>query len=228
MFIWQGKCRSSSNSHHRSSLGEPCASINFLQLLLWQTQSSLTYKIEARPQQCQQQSFAVSRYSASFAGVQSYREERVGNEVNLIRQATRFRALVNRETLLGQAAGFAPQHRSSRDKRVSIGTSLGRFEQKWEWEKGEGILLDSTRTDLLGIDETVQLFSAMARLPFSTLVLRLKSRLWEDKMTRRRHEYPVFLRSDQSFRSVANGFEFLPHVALIVVFSHGPSILHQN
>lgn len=75
-------------------------SINFLQLLLWQTQSSLTYKIDRNNASSRVlQSHATRHLSQAYKATAG---KRVGNEVNLIRQATRFRALVNRETLLGQ------------------------------------------------------------------------------------------------------------------------------
>lgn len=85
------------------------------------------------------------------------------------------------------------------------------------------------RTDLPGIDEMAQPLSATAGLPLSALVLRRESRLGVGEAARGRYEYPVFLRSDQSLRGVADGIDaFLLDVALPASYSRGRAALHAN
>lgn len=85
------------------------------------------------------------------------------------------------------------------------------------------------RTDFLGIDETAQPFSATAVLPFPALVFGRGAHLAEGK-TRRRYEYPIFLRSDQPLRGVADGIDdaFFLDVALAAGYSRGRTALHAN
>lgn len=85
------------------------------------------------------------------------------------------------------------------------------------------------RTDLLRIDETAPSFSATAVLPFSALVLQRGSHLGEGEAARGRYEYPVFLRSDQPLRGVADGIDaFFFDAALAAGYSRGRIALHAN
>lgn len=134
-------------AHHRSSLGEPLP-LTFFSYRL-DILNRVSPRIEARPQQCQRQSFAVSRHSASFAGVQSFRGD-VANEVNLIRQATSIPRIGKPRNFIrsGQVParpasleeGEGEEGTSSRNKRVSIVTSFGRFEQKGNERKEKRIV----------------------------------------------------------------------------------------
>lgn len=94
------------------------------------------------------------------------------------------------------------------------------------WDEGEedfGLRI----TDLPGLDEMTQPFSATAGPPFPVLILRREPRLGEDVVAGRRYEYPVFLRFDQPLRSIADGTDaFFPDAALVV--GHGRAALHAN
>lgn len=81
------------------------------------------------------------------------------------------------------------------------------------------------RTDLLGIDEMAQPFSAAAILRFSALVLQRESHLGEGKRARGRDEYPIFLRSDQSLRGVADGIDAF---FLDIAGYSGRTVLHAD
>lgn len=109
-----------------------------------------------------------------------------------------------------------------------LGASLLGFrsnEKQRTRNKGEEDL--GLRTDLPGIDETAQPFSATAGPPFSTLVLRREPCLGGDIATGRRYEYPVFLRSDQPLRGVTDGIDaFFPDVGLTT--GHGRAALHVD
>jgi len=153
-----------------------------------------------------------------------------GNEVNLIRQATRFRALVNRETLSGQVPPWLTSSTSWLCSELVRGRPIGtsflgpRFE--WKGNDGEtGVEDPRLRTDLPGVVEAA--FTATAGLPFSALVLRRESRLGQDKAARGWYEYPVFLRSDQSLRGVADGIgAFFLDVALAAGYIRRRAALH--
>lgn len=102
------------------------------------------------------------------------------------------------------------------------GTKRGLFflESNEGVRKGGEIL--NSRTDLLGIDGTAQPFSAVLRL--SALVLQRESRMGVGEATWGRYEYPIFLRSDQSFRGVADAF----FPALVAGYSRGRAALHAD
>lgn len=186
-------------------------------------------------------SFALSRYSASFAAAQSPSplprgDDGTGggrNEVNLIRQATRFRALVNRETLLGQMPRRveAADESSARwfcartiiwRRRLSVASFLpeGR-PARWLWIERT---LARLRTDTFGIDE-----AAAQACPATSDHRRRASR--PRRAPGGRRGCPVLLTSNQSSRAAADGlgrFRFVSRVVLVVGYGRGPTVLRSR